>query len=60
MRYPKAATTDLTAQTGKFRVLAVVVDEDSADIYNLGDFSSVAAAEQAVMQRAGFGARLRL
>ena len=55
MRYPKATRTDLTAPTGKFRVVAVVVDVDSADPYIVGDFGSVAAAEQAAMQRAGIG-----
>jgi len=55
MRYPKAPRADLTALTGKFRVLAIVVEAESADLYTLGDFSSVAAAEQAVMQRAGIG-----
>lgn len=55
MRYPKAPRTDLTAPTGKFRVLAVVVEEESADLYTLGDFGSVAAAEQAAIQRAGIG-----
>jgi hypothetical protein len=53
MRYPKASRTDLTAPTGEFRVVAVVVDADSAAPYILGDF--VAAAEQAAMQRAGIG-----
>ena len=55
MRYPKATRTDLTAPTGKFRVVAVVVDVDSADPYIVGDFGSVAAAEQAAMQRASIG-----
>ena len=55
MRYPKATRTALTAPTGKFRVLGVVVEEDSADVYTVGDFSSVATAEQAAMQRAGIG-----
>jgi hypothetical protein len=55
MRYPKAPRTDLTAPTGKFRALAVVVEEESADLYTLGDFASVAAAEQAARQRAGIG-----
>lgn len=48
MRYPKAPRTDLTAPTGKFRVLAIVVEAESADLYTVGDFSSVAAAEQAL------------
>jgi len=55
MRYPKAPKTDLTAPTGEFRVVAVVVDADSADPYILGDFGSLAAAEQAAMKRAGIG-----
>jgi hypothetical protein len=55
MRYPKATRTDLTAPTGKFRVVAVVVDVDSADPYIVGDFGSVAGAEQAATQGAGIG-----
>jgi hypothetical protein len=55
MRYPKASRTDLTALTGEFRVVAVVVHADSADPYILGDFGSLAAAEEAAMQRAGTG-----
>ena len=55
MRYPKAPKADLTAPTGKFRVIAVVVEEESADLYTVGDFSSVAAAEEAAKQRAGIG-----
>ena len=55
MRYPKATRTDLTAPTNKFRVLAVVVDVDSADPYIVGDFASIAAAEQAATQRASIG-----
>jgi hypothetical protein len=38
MRHPKATRTDLTAPTDKFRVVAVVVDVDSADPYIVGDF----------------------
>ncbi len=55
MQHPKATRSELTAPTGKFRVVAVVVDTDSADPYILGDFGSLAAAEQAAMQRAGTG-----
>jgi hypothetical protein len=55
MRYPKAPRTELTAPTGKFRVVAVVVEEESADVYTIGDFSSVAPAEKAAIQRAGIG-----
>jgi hypothetical protein len=47
MRYPKATRTDLTAPIGKFRVIAVVVDEGSGDLFTIGDFGSVAAAERA-------------
>jgi len=55
MQYPKAPRADLTAPTGKFRVLAVVVDEGSGDLYTVGDFGSLAAAEEAAVQRAGIG-----
>lgn len=55
MLYPKAPRADLTAPTGKFRVLAIVVEAESADLYTVGDFSSLAAAEQAAKQRAGIG-----
>ncbi len=55
MRYPTATRTDLTAPPGKFRVLAVLVEQESADVYNAGDFGSLAAAEEAAMQRAGIG-----
>jgi len=50
MRYPKAPKADLTAPSGKFRVLAVVIGEESADLYTVGDFG-----EQAAMRRAGIG-----
>jgi hypothetical protein len=53
MRYPKTSRTDLTAPTGKFRVLAIVVEAVSADLYTVGDFGSLAGAEQAAMKRAG-------
>jgi hypothetical protein len=55
MRYPTPTRTDLTVPTGKFRVVAVVVDADSADPYFVGDFGSVAAAEEVAIQRAGIG-----
>jgi len=55
MRYPKTSRTDLTAPTGKFPVLAIVVEAVSADLYTVGDFGSLAAAEQAAMKRAGIG-----
>ena len=55
MRYPKATRTDLSAPIGKFRVLAVEVEDESADLYTVGDFGSLAAAEKAAMRRAGIG-----
>ena len=55
MRYPKATSTELIAPRGKFRVLAIAVEPESADLYTVGDFSSVAATEQAARQRAGIG-----
>ena len=55
---PEGARRYLTAPTGNFRVLAAVVEADSAYIYIVGDFSSVATAEQAAMQRAGIGSHV--
>lgn len=55
MRYPKATKQDLTAPTSKFRVLGVLVDDDSAHIYLIGDFPSVIAAEEAATGRASVG-----
>ena len=39
MRYPKATRTDLTAPTGKLRVLAIAVEAESADLYTVGDLA---------------------
>ena len=55
MRYPKATKADLTAPVAKFRVLGVIVDNDAAEIYMIGDFPSVAAAEDAAVRRASVG-----
>jgi hypothetical protein len=54
--YPKKTQTwNLTAPTGKFRVLGVEVGAEAAAVYVVGDFASIAAAEQAATQKMRFG-----
>ena len=55
MRYPKATGEDLTAPAAKYRVLGVVLDNDAPTISIIGDFPSVAAAEEAALRRASVG-----
>ena len=55
MRYPKATRKDLTAPASKFRVLGVIVQEESAEIFVIGDFPTVNAAEEAAARRASIG-----
>lgn len=53
MRYPKATREQLTAPTGRFRVLGVDVGADSESVYLIGDFDSLSAAKTAAMERSG-------
>jgi hypothetical protein len=53
--YPKVTNVELTAPTGKFRVLGVDVGAESAAVYVIGDFGAIAAAEQAATQKVGLG-----
>jgi hypothetical protein len=53
MRYPKATKEQLTAPTGRFRVLGVDVRTGSDAVYMVGDFDSVSAANTAAKERAG-------
>ena len=55
MRHPKATKEELTAPTGKFRVLGVDVRAHSEAVYLIGDFDSLTAAKEAAKQRAGIG-----
>ena len=55
IRYPKATRADLTAPTSQFRVLGVILERNCAEIYVIGDFPCISAAERAAMQRAGVG-----
>ncbi len=55
MRYPKATRKDLTAPASQFRVLGVFVDGDSAEIFIIGDFPSMSAAEEIAARRASVG-----
>jgi hypothetical protein len=45
----------LTAPTGKFRVLGIDVHVDSEAVYLIGDFDTLAHAKEAANRRAGTG-----
>jgi hypothetical protein len=53
--YSNRVVMELTAPTGKFRVLGVDVGAEPVAVYVIGDFGAIAAAEQAATQKVGLG-----
>ncbi len=55
MRYPGASQQQVKAPEGKFRLIALDLDEGSRDGYNLGDFDALEAAKQVAEEKSGVG-----
>ena len=55
MRYPTASKEQLTAPKSQFRVVAVDVKDVSGNVYKVGDFETLSAAQAAARERAGVG-----
>ena len=55
MRYPTASKEQLSAPKSQFRVIGVDVEYASGNVYQVGDFDTLAAAQAAASERAGIG-----
>jgi hypothetical protein len=55
MRYPAASKEQVTAPKSQFRVIGVDVKDASGNVYQVGDFETLAAAQVAAKERAGVG-----
>lgn len=55
MRYPIAKPEELQAPKGKFRVIGVDLKTAANANYHLGDFETLAIAEQVAQEKAGVG-----
>ncbi|MBZ5628542.1 MAG: hypothetical protein LAO06_06705 [Acidobacteriia bacterium] len=55
MRYPAASKERLRAPKSQFRVVAVDVKDVSGNVYQVGDFQTLATAQAAARERAGVG-----
>ncbi|MBZ5569007.1 MAG: hypothetical protein LAN64_14290 [Acidobacteriia bacterium] len=55
MRYPTASEEQLKAPKSQFRVVGVDVKDVSGNIFQVGVFETLAAAQGAARERAGVG-----